>query len=83
MEDLDLQLEAFSTRLRQRLKRDLWIVASLPLAIGLAAGVCVGRATAPQAKAQIVTCAGAHTGAGFFLDANENGVRMKLEGYGD
>ena len=81
MEDLDLQLEAFATRLRKRLKRDFLIAASLPLALGLGAGVWLGRATAPTPPAQIISCAG-KAGAGFFLDANENGVRMKL-GYGD
>ncbi len=76
MEDLDLQLDAFAERLRKRLKRDFLIIAAVPLAIGLGAGVGLGRATAPAPKAQIVTCSGARSGAGFFFDADGSGVRM-------
>jgi hypothetical protein len=82
MDDLDLQLDAFASRLQTNLRRDLALIAIVPLIVGLLVGGLVGRATRPAAAPSIVTCDGRAHGV-FKLDVGNGGVRMNLEGSGD
>ncbi len=87
MDDLDLHLEAFESRLRAGLRREIIAIATVPLAVGLLAGILLGRHTAPPPRAvavpSICEAAVAKHGGAFALDVDDSGVRMKLQGFGD